>query len=324
MSEINWNECMIYDNIDDMIVDWTEKVVNCAKLFIPNKEVTIRPRDKPWYTNSLRNMKRKVMRLYENAKKHNNNASWERYNISNLKYCEEVKASKDQYESHRNQRLKDTCSKSAKTWWRTVKEVLGFSKDSSISCLKDGENILTHTTDKVELLNRSFSAFSTVETSHGILPPVVRPQHRTLCKVTVSEKETLEMIRSLNPNKAMGPDEISPRLLKKCGHELAPSLTKLFNLSLEKGQFPALWKIANVIPLYKKGDPSDANNYRPVSLLSCVGKVFERIIFKNVFNYFREHLLVSIHQSGFQPGDSTVNQLVYLYNTFAKALYIFL
>ena len=59
--------------------------------------------------------------------------------------------------------------------------------------------------------------------------------------------------------------------------------------------------------MYKNWDPSDANNYRPVLLLSWVGKVFERIIFKNVFNYFREHLIISIHQSGLQPGDSTVN-----------------
>ena len=77
-------------------------------------------------------------------------------------------------------------------------EVLGFSKDSSISYLKGGENILNHTSDEVALLNRSFS---TVETSHGIFPLFVRPQHKTLSNVKISEKETLEIIRLLNTNK---------------------------------------------------------------------------------------------------------------------------
>jgi hypothetical protein len=62
------------------------------------------------------------------------------------------------------------------------------------------------------------------------------------------------------------------------------------------------------------------NNYRPVSILPCASKILERIVFKNVFNYFRENHLLTPHQSGFMPGDSTVNQLTYLYHVFAKAL----
>ena len=81
-----------------------------------------------------------------------------------------------------------------------------------------------------------------------------------------------------------------------------------------------MWKHANVMPLFKKGDSSKLNNYRPVSLLSCTSKILERIVFKTVFNYLRDNNILTSHQSGFQPGDSTVNQLAYLYHVFSHAL----
>ena len=78
--------------------------------------------------------------------------------------------------------------------------------------------------------------------------------------------------------------------------------------------------MANVIPLYKSKDSSNITNYRPISLLSCLGKVFERCVFKYLFNHVREHKLVSMYQSGFTPGDSTTNQLVSIYHDVCTAL----
>ena len=73
-------------------------------------------------------------------------------------------------------------------------------------------------------------------------------------------------------------------------------------------------------PLYKKDDLSLVCNYRPISLLSSIGKVMEKIIHKHMFNYFNDHSIITCLQSGFVPGDSTVNQLFDIYNTFCKAL----
>ena len=83
---------------------------------------------------------------------------------------------------------------------------------------------------------------------------------------------------------------------------------------------PSLWKLANVTPILKKDDPSNVSNYRPISLLSTIGKVLEKLIHKYVFNFFHEHEVLTTLQSGFVPGDSIVNQLVDIYNTFCKAL----
>ena len=109
-------------------------------------------------------------------------------------------------------------------------------------------------------------------------------------------------------------------MLREAGPSIAPSLTRLINLCLDSAQVPQMWKHANVMPLFKKGDASELNNYRPVSLLPCASKILERIVFKNVYNYLRDNHILSPHQSGFQSGDSTVNQLAYLYHVFSKAL----
>ena len=97
-------------------------------------------------------------------------------------------------------------------------------------------------------------------------------------------------------------------------------MCSLFNHSLHTGCVPISYKEANVTPVPKKGDLSIVSNYRPISLLNSEGKVFERLVFKHLYNHLHRHNLISSLQSGFMPGDSTVNQLAYLYNTFCQTL----
>ena len=146
-------------------------------------------------------------------------------------------------------------------------------------------------------------------------PPAV-----ILDSIQIDQSEVLDILKSLDVTKATGPDGISARLLKEGAPSISVSLTKLLNLSLNLGTFPSLWKQANVTPLYKKGDSYLCNNYRPISLLSCVGKIMEKAIFKHVFNFFRDNLLLSANQSGFIPGDSPVNQLLSLYHELCLAI----
>ena len=80
------------------------------------------------------------------------------------------------------------------------------------------------------------------------------------------------------------------------------------------------WKHANIIPIFKKGDKSNPTNYRPISLLSCVGKIFERVMFKHFYNYLHSNNLLYNMQSGFIPGHSTTTQLIEIYHNICLAL----
>ena len=94
----------------------------------------------------------------------------------------------------------------------------------------------------------------------------------------------------------------------------------MINQSLRLGIFPDTWKDALVCPIFKGGDPAFVTNYRPISLLSCLEKVPERIIFKHLYNHLHDNGVLTPLQSGFIPGDSTTNQLTFLYNSFCQTL----
>ena len=97
-------------------------------------------------------------------------------------------------------------------------------------------------------------------------------------------------------------------MLKATSDTVCVPLCFLFNCSLRKGKFPSNWKLARVMPSFKKENKIIPSYYRQISLLSCVGKVMERVIFKHIFNYIIENSLLYVYQAGFLPGHSTVYQ----------------
>ena len=141
-----------------------------------------------------------------------------------------------------------------------------------------------------------------------------------LCTFTLIPTETDAILKSPPLGKATGPDGIHNRVLRELATELSVPLTSLFNQSLRTGIFPECWKLSNVCPIPKSGDRSALLHRRPVSLLCTIEKSFERAVFKHFYNHLHENNILTSLQSGFIPGDSTVNQLAYLYNAFCQAL----
>ena len=82
-----------------------------------------------------------------------------------------------------------------------------------------------------------------------------------------------------------------------------------------------MWKIANVTPIFKKSDKQLIKNYRPISLLPICGKIIEKIIFNNLYAYLHRNNLITKNQSGFRPGDSTTNQLLYILDEIHQAFH---
>ena len=103
----------------------------------------------------------------------------------------------------------------------------------------------------------------------GKFPAVEAP----FTNIMLNVGEVEAVLNSLDPNKATGPDEIPTRILRETATTIAPSLCKLFNRSLEVGYIPSEWKLANVMPVYKKDEKDHVENYRPISLLCIISKV---------------------------------------------------
>ena len=100
-------------------------------------------------------------------------------------------------------------------------------------------------------------------------------------------------------DKAPGLDDIHPRLLKEGAPFITAPLTHVFNVSLRTGRNPPDWKKSRVTPIFKSGDKTDPGNYRPISILSSVMKVFEKLLDKQVRQYLKDNNILSKCQSGF-------------------------
>ena len=126
----------------------------------------------------------------------------------------------------------------------------------------------------------------------------------------------------MNPSKALGSDELHPRVLKAV--ELVPMVAHLFQQSLDMGEIPMAWSLANICPLYKKGDRDLPSNCRPVSQTCVPCKMLEHMVCTNIMAHLDEHKLLSDRQHAFRKNQTRMNrscetQLITKINNWAKS-----
>ena len=114
----------------------------------------------------------------------------------------------------------------------------------------------------------------------------------------------------MSKTKSTGLDNLSARLIRECADIISGPLCDLFNKSLMSGIFPDDWKCARVTTLFKQSTSSDLNNYRPIPVISVVAKVFERIVYDQLYNFLSSEEIISKQQSGFRSLHSTVTALL--------------
>ena len=136
----------------------------------------------------------------------------------------------------------------------------------------------------------------------------------------VNENELLKEIKRLNPRKLSGADNIGARLVQLCPTVFAENLTKIYNNAMAKGEYPAQLKMAKVIALYKKGEKYKLGNYRPISLLSCLNKLFEKILCKRLVRFLEINHILFDYQFGFRKLHSTTLALIEFTDNIRKVL----
>ena len=117
-------------------------------------------------------------------------------------------------------------------------------------------------------------------------------------------KETSDIILHLDLNKYIGPNSLPTFIVKLCTEFFSTYLTKILNITFTTGIFPDLCKLAKVIPIFKKDDPLDCVNYRPISLLPIFSKIFEKIIYSRMYEFLELNKLIYNRQFGFRANHS--------------------
>ncbi|MCG8096816.1 MAG: hypothetical protein JAZ17_24870 [Candidatus Thiodiazotropha endolucinida] len=318
-ADTDWNT-LRNDDVDVYASNIINHLLSIAKDCIPNKMTRIKPTDPPWITSEIKRTIRKRKRAYRKAKQTNSPAHWSKFKRLRNKSVSLIRNSKLAHTAKIAEKLRSD-SLSSKNWWSILKSFISPASKTSLPPLEHNGSTYTDEQDKANLLNGFFRDQTMLNDQNVELPDII-PHNVTspLRTLSLTPLEVESVLKTLELGKASGPDGLNNRILKELAQEISVALCALFNYSLSKGCFPAPWKDANLSPIPKKGDLSLLTNHRPISLLNSVSKLFERLVFKHLFNHLRDNNILTPLQSGFIPGDSTVNQLTYLYNTFCHAL----
>ena len=180
-----------------------------------------------------------------------------------------------------------------KLFWKTAKQVLNLGKSSnSIPTLKLKNEYAEDDIQKANMLNAFFISQAAVNDDNKRLPDMI-PNEYSFNVVQFTCQDVRDVLQNLNVYKSCGPDLISPQLLREGADILYKPLLTVFNRSIDKCYFSSQWKDGNVTPIHKQGEKSIPSNYRPITLLSLVGKTMERCVQKRLYNYTIAHRLIT-------------------------------
>ena len=298
-----------------------ETILNIMSNFVPNEIKRYRPSEPAWFNHDIRYRLKKQNKLYRKYR-------YKGYLNHDKKVLEEYKAetatfienAKENYLKRQGIRLADQSS-SQKTYWKIMNEFLNRTKIPRIPPIFHNGNFIVNSKDKAQVFNHYFAEQCTPFDTPSTLPSLNYLTADRLSHFDIDIKEIKDLIKVIKINKAHGHDDISVQMIKLCGDDICLPLLLIFKNILHTGLYPNQWKLANVTPVHKKKDKQTVGNYRPISLLPIFDKIFERIVFKNLYNYLLKNNLISPHQSGFRPGDSCGNQLLSLTNEIHKAFH---
>lgn len=271
--------------------------------------------DKPYITSGIKESiksRNELYKKYINDPTEINEANWK--NKRNRVVHILRKAETDHYASFIKKH-----SDNSKELWKRFGNVLGKPKSnhSPIEKIKVGNNYITDQKSIANLFNEYFCsvgeklASKIRDTGNKNFKYYLKnPLQKSLYLTQVTINEIIIEINNLETNKSPGHDEFTARFLKISHDLIAPILCDIFNLSIKTGEYPDLLKIAKVSPIFKSGSKNLTSNYRPISVLSCINKIFEKILAKRIYSFLEKHQILYEFQYGFRTGHSTTHALI--------------
>lgn len=312
-----------FDDLDESYEAWLSLFKNLIKDTFPSKMVTIDRRNKPWFNKELTYLRNKMRNLRKKLTKIKNpllkQAAQLLYDKARDFYHDRITEISSDYELNLAEKLMHGKMKD-KHFWRIAKSLLNKPAENSVPPLKHGDSQVSSLSDKANLLNTFFCEQSSMDDSTLNLPIINDNNLPNLIFNPISTSEVLKLLKTLDPNKATGPDGIPAKILILTADYIAPSLTKFYNKCLIRGYFPSSFRRAHVIPIFKKGDRQLKNNYRPIALTNHIAKILEKLVYSRLYSHLNDLNFLSPNQSGFRKNDSTVNQLIKLVHEISTSL----
>ena len=327
LAEVDWEtELEILQTVDAKYDYFLSTFNHCFATSFPEVQVSRkRAKDKKWITTGLKESIKHKNRLYMKYLKKptdENKLAYARYK-NKVTDCLRI-AEMNYYEKIFSDR-----ANSANIMWKHLGSILNPHKHKKTFkipyLIKEGITI-SNDHEIANTMNRHFCNIGPELASRlpskidGFKKFLSNKIDETIFLSPTSEQEISKEISKLKPNKSSGPDGISPRLIRDCAPCIIKPLTIIFNNSLETAKYPSALKMAKVLALYKKNEMYLPDNYRPISLLSCFDKLFEKIIYHRLISFIEKHKILYINQYGFRKKHSTILALINLTDKIRNAI----
>jgi len=258
----------------------------------------------PWMTNELRSNMRNRDKIFAKWQKHKSQPARAEFLAARKQVQKAIRLARDKWMWDLGRGPGGN-----KFFWDFVKTKSKISPSASVFKV-NGENVSEP--ERVaaafsEIFVRNFNTATNYFPFMRRLPP--GPPPPLLCEMSVNTANVYHKLQQIKVNSGPGPDGVQAEVLHKCAAALAPSLSCLYNCSLEQGALPAGWKTAAVVPIPKSGDKSCLENYRPISMTSLVGKAMEKLVRDKIQHFMDENKIIPDCQHGFRAKRSCTTLL---------------
>ena len=307
LSRVDW-DCVFSCNDPYICWDRFRGILgDCCDRWIPKRTIKSQFQP-PWYDSECDRIRRDKEKWRKRAKTSNDEQDLQKFRSLRKKF-------KKTMDEKMRLSVEDDADDAliSKKFWTHVKSK---SKSTRIpETVRYGSRFRNNCADQASLFNEYFFEQFSEQSNYDI---GITYDNDQFSDFIINSHDVFHILKSLNPSKAVGPDGIHGKILKRCARSLAYPLSTLFNLSFSTGCIPSDWKLASIVPVHKKGDKTSVENYRPISLTSLVMKVFERSIKSALYEKCRN--LLDERQHGFLNNRSCTTQMIPFTNDLALAL----
>ena len=316
LHDTNWDQLLAGDNSDDMYSAFYTHLYNVYNTSFPLvRQSRKRSKDKEWITSALKNSIKHKNNLYKIQLKKptvHNISKYKTYrNLLNVVLKQaEILYYNELFQNRQN---------SITNFWRAFSQTLNPNRRKTAQHIQKLLVNNQETTEGRDIANGLNDYFCNVGKNIQDNLPTVNGNFRDYLKNRIQQtfflspvtlQEIFKELVHMNPRKSAGPDDFTPRLLKSAAMHLCKPLFILYNKSIADASFPDIWKLAKVIPLFKKQSRHLPENYRPISLLNCFGKILERLIYNQMVKFIEKYHILYKHQYGFRKAFSTTLALI--------------
>ena len=319
LHQTNW-DTLLTTEPDKQATTFTSVILDLQNRHVPHRIYTKKSTDRPWFGYHCRLAAKSKHSAWVRYKRNPTPRNKDLHRAACRHMRTTSKWAQARWEADLKTKLRGP-GVGSKTWWTLVKERQGAVNEETIPPLKNPDGTTsTGSREKADIFADLFATKMMVRHPERPPPRLTPECDQTVTSVEITRGHVEQLLRATDTRKATGPDNVSPHVLKKCAHELSGPLTMIFNACLRENKWPTIWKEARVVPVHKKNSRSDPQNYRPISLLSVVGKVFERILAQTITEHLDDNGLLSHKQFGFRHFRSTSDLLLLLTKVWQDSL----